>query len=362
MNKRIVVLGSGGVDRKKIVPDISPLLDQLPPGDDQRLIYVTRRRSDIMDDLSAGKIEPYMKEMGSNPAVWMRYLCNTIYSRHFGGKGSNTVYAAAKLGADVHFYGAFGNVNDIDSTEHIQHLTDAGAKVDVQRIEGETLSQAFIYANHHGQQVSLVYRGANKHADQSRVPDEKLDANTILVIQTSVPVKQSMALAERAKQRGACVVFNCTKVDDVLLEHFKLIDELVVNLDEATNIAKKFNIAHATPEHMAAELAKELGVICVITRGGKSVIYAEEIDGRVIVNDVTTPTIKPRDVTGAGDALLGSYVAFRAQGQSVGGALELGVVAGAFTAKHEGATHPALGRAVMRATRRKIPTRKANLG
>ncbi|MBY0428038.1 MAG: hypothetical protein K2Q32_02345, partial [Alphaproteobacteria bacterium] len=274
------------------------------------------------------------------------YLKQKSYKRFFGGKGSNTVYAAAKMGAKVYFFGAFGSKQDIDSTEHIQHLQEGGVIVDVQRVEGETLSQAYVYANHDRQQVSMVYRGANRHADQSRIPDALLDEHTIALGQTSVPVAQTMAFFARAKARGATVVFNCTKVDDVTREHFDLVDELVVNLDEATNIAKKFGIMYGSPEALTAALAKELNVIAVVTRGGKSVLYAEREGSEVYVKQVPTPSIRPRDVTGAGDALLGSYVAFRARGRCVEQSLQLGVMAGAFTAKSESTTRPRLARAV----------------
>ncbi|MDX1921650.1 MAG: PfkB family carbohydrate kinase [Alphaproteobacteria bacterium] len=330
---RIVGFGSGGVDRKRKLQDISDLMGQLPPGDDQRLMYVDKRRGDIIADLEAGNIEPYKEKLGSNPKAWLRFLSLKNYERSFGGKGSNAVFAAAKMGVETHFFGAFGGYTDIDSNEHIEHLERVGVKVDVQRIEGETLSQAYVYADAQARQVSMIYRGANKHALQQRIPDALLDRDTIVMIQTSVPVVQSMALARRAKARGATVVFNCTNPAQVERTHFQHIDELVVNQDEAAALAKKFGIVRETAGELAVALADQLDVVCVITRGKHNVVSAEKRNGMIVVDDIVTPRIVPRDVTGAGDALLGSYVAFRAKGHGVHSALEYGVLAGAFTAK-----------------------------
>ncbi len=348
---RIVGFGSGGVDRKRKLQDISDLMGQLPPGDDQRLIYVDKRRGDIIADLENGIVEPHKEKLGSNPIAWLRFLSLKTYDRSFGGKGSNAVFAAAKMGVETHFFGAFGGHQDIDSQEHVEHLERAGVKVDVQRVEGETLSQAYVYADAQARQVSIIYRGANKYAEQSRIPDALLDKDTMVMIQTSVPVVQSMALAQRAKHGGATVVFNCTNPAQVEREHFQYIDELVVNSDEATALAKKFGITYQAMGELAFKLADQLDVVCVVTRGKHNVISAEKRNGMVIVDDIVTPRIVPRDVTGAGDALLGSYVAFRAKGYSVRGALEYGVLAGAFTAKSPDTTSARLSPRVLERAR-----------
>lgn len=368
MAQRIIVFGSGCVDfRRAPVDDISPLLRQIPkPGDEQRLIYLDERLPDIIRNIRAGNIEPYQSELGQDVAAWLPLLTNDKFEDSFGGKGSNTAFAAGKIaqstGVDVHFFGAFGGKNDRDADRHIAYLQDAGVKVDVQRIEGETLSQNHVFPDKARRQATIIRRGANKYARVTDAMLNLLDAESMVVIQTSIPVEQSMIFAREAKVRGAQVIFNCTNVKDVKREHFDLVDELVVNLDEAENIAKKFGIEYDSHEELARNMARDLGVTCIITRGGDSVFYAQNVLGEYRVYEVPVPAIRVVNVTGAGDALLGTYVAMRAQGHDVGDALCHAVEAGALTATCETTTAPSLSLGYVREKARGNAPLPARLG
>lgn len=59
-----------------------------------------------------------------------------------------------------------------------------------------------------GRNLIMVGSGANREATADQVPDDALDAGTTLVLQLEVPIAETVALARRARARGARVVLN----------------------------------------------------------------------------------------------------------------------------------------------------------
>jgi ribokinase len=201
-----------------------------------------------------------------------------------GGKGANQALAACRAGAEVMLVGAVGR----DSFAAIALGSLGGEGVDTRLVQSLELPTgcAVIMVSPTGENTIAVAPGANEGVRCGWVPDEFLDAKTLLVAQLEVPRGETQALIRRVRRHGGRSVLNLAPALPIELELLSDIDFVVANEREA-----------ATLPPDPTQLARRLRQGLVVTRGaaGADAFLA---DGTRL--HIPALAIHPVDTTGAG--------------------------------------------------------------
>lgn len=257
------------------------------------------------------------------------------YDRHFGGKGANQAVAAARLAAPGRVAMAACVGDDGFGRESIDNLVANGAAADLIRFGTTPTGCAFITVDAQAENAITVASGANLEPKAADVPKALLTSGTTLVLQMEVPFAQSLALAQRVRQAGGRVVWNCAPVPDGFgaADASALLgasDVLIVNEHEAADITAILG----QPEAGIAGLIRGTTTNCVVTAGAEGA-FAYTPDGETF--HVAAPRIEPVDTTGAGDTFVGALAAALDEGLSLAQALDLGCRAAALACLAPGA-------------------------
>jgi ribokinase len=129
-----------------------------------------------------------------------------LYELLPGGKGANQAVAARRAGADVVLVGAVGR----DSFAAIALDTLRREGIDTRLVRELELPTgcASIMVSAAGENIIAVAPGANMGVRCDWVPEDLLDAETILVAQLEVPPGETQALFRRVRRRGGRCVLN----------------------------------------------------------------------------------------------------------------------------------------------------------
>lgn len=124
-----------------------------------------------------------------------------------GGKGYNQAVAAARLGANVSFIGAFGK--DSTSTECINYLKNEGITPLV-AYKAIPCACACILTDNEGENRVTVYGGAASllNSDDIKAAEKELSDTEILILQNEVSPDANRALVDLAERYGITVIFN----------------------------------------------------------------------------------------------------------------------------------------------------------
>lgn len=250
-----------------------------------------------------------------------------------GGKGANQAIAAARAGADVHFYGALGDGGH--GRQMYKNLAKNGVNVSGINFLDMPSGLATIFIDDRdGTHRIVVSQGANLKAKQDNIPDKSLNENTIVLVQGELPIQETENLIVRAKENGAKTVMNFAPathtLSDKLLTH---LDIIILNEHEADLLGASQNINTENKSIFATEIHKKFQLMVIITLGP---------EGSLICTDegiLTIPSLKidPIDTVGAGDAHAGYFCAALDQGKTLEEALKWASVAGSLTCTHVGA-------------------------
>jgi ribokinase len=238
-----------------------------------------------------------------------------------GGKGANQALAARRAGSDVMLAGAVGR--DSFAGIALDQLRREGVDTALVRTVEQPTGCAAIMVSCAGENTIAVAPGANAGVRSDRVPDELLDANTVLVAQMEVPLGETGALIRRLRARGGHCLLNLAPALPVDLELLSEIDLLVANEREAATIGPD-------PIWLARRLRRAL----VVTRGAAGAT-AYGADGRLV--EVPALTVHPVDTTGAGDTFVGVLAAALDRGSSLALALRRASVAAGLACLARGA-------------------------
>lgn len=312
------------------LPDaLRPLLNT----DGQGIIYLPMPQKQFFESVRFGAALPGDLTLGVPSSAFMPLAHARPDTNFSTGKGANPAAICGMFGLKPTLYCALGV--DPYSKQCVRELTELGVIVQADIIPGMTMAHAHVFVEDTATQLSLIYKGTNNLARHDLVPDAALNDETTLLINTSVPLKETRALLQRAEQNGVPrVVFNCTKAVDLKRDDFAVVTDIVINRDEAEALCRHFGLLYDrdSDQSIAMTLAQELGARCVMTRNERSVIIAH--DGQL--DEVFPNPVKVVNVTGAGDGFLGVYLAGIDQGKPIVQTVKEAVVVGGLIAAHEG--------------------------
>lgn len=226
----------------------------------------------------------------------------TVLGRDFktfpGGKGANQAVACARAGGvATEMLLALGD--DAFAAPIEASLRSAGVGLHPLRVTDQPTGTAFICVSDDAQNAITVAPGANACLRAEHLP-ELGDVSHVLM-QLEIPLDTVMAYARSAQRKGIKVVLNAAPAQKLPAELLNLVDILVVNEIELSELA---NLAGSGTD--IAQCIARLAVACVVVTLGERGCVAR-VDGRIL----TQPgyAVDPVDTTAAGDTFCGVLVA-----------------------------------------------------
>jgi len=229
----------------------------------------------------------------------------------FGGKGANQAVAARLCGADVFMVARVGS--DLFGPATIENFKKLGIDAThVKQIEGLSSGVAPIFVEANGQNRILVVKGANdalKPADVDAAA-ETLKTADCIVLQFEIPLETVYyTIAFARKHRIRCIL-NPAPGQPVDMSALAGLDYFVPNESEAETITG-IAVRNVEDAKRCAENLVMGGIRrVIITLGANGSFLA----GPGVSLHVPPFAVKSIDSTGAGDAFIGSFAVFLAEG------------------------------------------------
>lgn len=242
-----------------------------------------------------------------------------------GGKGSNQAVAAARASGHVALIAAIGD----DAPGQAARTLWVTEGIDAQpvQIASAPTGAATILLDAAGENQIIIIPGAN--AELALAPSfAPPDDITVALAQLETPQAATAAMFRTLPK--ARRILNVAPAAPILPELLAVTDMLVLNETEAAILAQR----EAEPAALALAIAAETMREVIVTAGAAGAFWARP-DGIVI--DAAPPRVTVTDTTGAGDAFLGAFAAFSAEGFTPEKTLRLAVTAGALACTQQGA-------------------------
>lgn len=240
-------------------------------------------------------------------------LFGTKFEISFGGKGANQAVAARQCGAEVAMIAKVGD--DLFGAATIRNFRGFGIDTrHVHACQGAATGAATIFVEPNGQNRILVAKGAN---DQLQPADVEAAAGLlakmdVILVQFEIPLATVYHTVEFAKRHGIRCIVNPAPAVPADLEALTAAEYFIPNETEA----ELFTSAPLATVAQALECARSLYLKgfrkVVLTLGERGSILADS-DTTVHLPAAAVPAL---DTTGAGDAFIGSFAVFLAEGIS----------------------------------------------
>jgi ribokinase len=231
----------------------------------------------------------------------------------FGGKGANQAVAARLCGGEVLMVAKVGN--DLFGEATVRNLASFGIDTThVGIVKGVSSGVAPIFVEPNGQNRIIVVKGANdmlKPADVDKAAGA-LEAVDTIVLQFEIPLETVSYTVKFARKHKIRCIVNPAPALPVDLFELTAADYLVPNETEAEAMVGW--AVHSTEEarRCAAALLEKGFRKVILTLGARGSLVAGR-DGAELVSPFP---VTPKDTTGAGDAFIGSFAVFLAEGFS----------------------------------------------
>ena len=248
-----------------------------------------------------------------------------------GGKGANQALAARRAGADVAMAGAVGR--DPFADIGLALLKRDGVDLSATEAVDAPTGAAFITVDAKGENAITVASGANAKARASSLSNLSIGARDVLLMQREVPESEQIAAACFAKEKGARVILNVAPAGAIAEELATLVDVLIMNEHEATEVAHGMGFKGSTPEEYARMIAEARKLTTIVTLGADGAVgWTDGVRRHIPAFPVTVV-----DTTAAGDAFCGAFAAALDRGFGFTSALAHGVAAGSLACTKAGA-------------------------
>ncbi|MGB7439374.1 MAG: ribokinase [Candidatus Acidiferrum sp.] len=229
----------------------------------------------------------------------------------FGGKGANQAVAARYCGADVMMVAKVGN--DLFGEATVRNFTAMGIDAThVRIVDGVSSGVAPIFVEPNGQNRIIVVKGANdtlKPADVDEASSalQKVD---VIILQFEIPLDTVYYTVQFARKNNIRCIVNPAPALHAQISELIAADYFVPNESEAEAIT-------GMPVHSIDE-AKSCAS-SLLQKGFRKVILTLGARGSLIAGDGSAELIPPftmtaKDTSGAGDAFIGSFAVFLAEG------------------------------------------------
>jgi ribokinase len=249
-----------------------------------------------------------------------------------GGKGSNQAVAAARLGAEVTFFGCIGN--DQFGQMALETWRENGVNIDplLQMEEAET-AVAMIYVDDGGDNMIAVHQGANlrltpQHIE--RVAGMIAQAD-VMMCTLGVPlevVEQAVQVAQSHDTRTLLNPAPAAKLSDTMLNH---VDYLTPNETELATLTGQTSEGDLVSQVRA--MLRHDDQMCIVTLGSEGARWITRDDSE----QVATYEVEVVDTVGAGDAFNAGLAVALAEGKQIDEALRFANAAAALSVTKVGA-------------------------
>jgi ribokinase len=231
----------------------------------------------------------------------------------FGGKGANQAVAARLCGAEVFMVARVGS--DLFGPATIENFKKQGIDTThVKQVEGLSSGVAPIFVDPSGQNRILVVKGANDALKPDAVDEaaDTLKSVDCIVLQFEIPVETVYYANDFARKNGIRCIVNPAPAQPINSNALAGLDYFVPNESEAETIT---GIQVGTVEDAKKCAGQLLG------SGMKRVIITLGANGSLLAGENVSEHVPPFpmksvDSTGAGDAFIGSFAVFLAEGDT----------------------------------------------
>jgi len=239
----------------------------------------------------------------------------TIFGTHvdvgWGGKGANQAVAARRCGADVDMVARVGA--DLFGPATIENFKAQGIGTTHVRIVPDTSSGvAPIFVEPGGQNRIIVVKGANDRLKPADVDEAQplLARADCVVLQLEIPIETVYHTIRIAKRLGIRCLLNPAPAQTLNIDVAAQADYIIPNESEAETISGMPVRSVADAEACARELIGRGLARVIITLGAAGALLAT----RERIEIVPGVPVAAKDTTGAGDAFIGSFAVFLAEG------------------------------------------------
>ena len=229
----------------------------------------------------------------------------------FGGKGANQAVAARLCGADVFMVARVGS--DLFGPATIENFKKLGIDTThVKQVPGLSSGVAPIFVESNGQNRILVVKGANDALTSAAIDEaaEALKTVDCIVLQFEIPLETVYYAVAFARKHGIRCIVNPAPAQAIDTASLAGLDYFVPNESEAETIT---GIRVGTVEDAKKCAGMLLGggmKRVIITLGANGSLLA----GHDLNEHVPAFSVQSIDSTGAGDAFIGSFAVFLAEG------------------------------------------------
>ena len=229
----------------------------------------------------------------------------------FGGKGANQAVAARLCGADVFMVARVGS--DLFGPATIENFRKQGIDAThVKQVAGLSSGVAPIFVEPNGQNRILVIKGANDAITPADVDAaaETLKSADCIVLQFEIPLETVNYTISFARRHGVRCILNPAPAQPVDLDGLKDLDYFVPNEHEAETITGGA-VKDVDDAKQCSERLLDGGIRRVIITLGANGSFLASREGS---QHMPAFSVKAIDSTGAGDAFIGSFAVFLAEG------------------------------------------------
>jgi len=228
------------------------------------------------------------------------------YHTATGGKGANQAVAATHWGAQVYFIGAVGDDQNGKTLRNV--LSSHGINSEkVTVLKGTASGNAIVQVDENGENYITVYGGANLLVPPPGSGSfDDFRTNDILVSQLEVNADAIAGYYEVAKNQCVYTVLNPSPYKSISRSILKMVDLLVANETEASEIGESQVDSAESAKTCALKIRNSVGIdAIVITLGSHGAV----LSNREVCFHFPGYSVDVTDTQGAGDAFLGSLVA-----------------------------------------------------
>lgn len=229
----------------------------------------------------------------------------------FGGKGANQAVAAKLCGAEVFMIARVGS--DLFGPATIANFQNLGIDAThVRQTQGVSSGVAPIFVDSSGQNRILVVKGANdslKPADIDAAA-EVLRTTDCIVLQFEIPLETVYYTVQFARRNKIRCLLNPAPAQPIDLNLIADVDYFVPNESEAETISGSPVRTLADAKNCARKFLDSGIRRVIVTLGANGALLA----GKNVMEHVPGFKVTTVDSTGAGDAFIGSFATFLAEG------------------------------------------------